>query len=79
MATTATFLHVTDTHLKPGGLSNQEDLKLDVPGIGPATRKKLLRKFGSVRGVAAATEAELTEVVNAALAAKIRAHLASEA
>ena len=47
----------------------------DVPGIGPATRKKLLRKFGSVRGVAGATEAELGEVVSAALAAKIRAHL----
>jgi 3',5'-cyclic AMP phosphodiesterase CpdA len=43
MATTATFLHVTDTHLKPGGLSNQEDLKLDVPGIGPVRRIDALR------------------------------------
>ena len=46
-----------------------------MPGIGPATRKKLLRKFGSVRGVASASEAELREVVAAGLAAKIRAHL----
>lgn len=60
---------------RSGATKSQLD---DVPGIGPATRKKLLRKFGSVRGIASATEAELTEVVNAALAAKIRAHLASE-
>jgi excinuclease ABC subunit C len=35
----------------------------DIPGIGPATRKKLLRTFGSVRGVAQASEAELVAVV----------------
>ena len=57
---------------RSGAAKSQLD---DVPGIGPVTRKKLLRKFGSVRGVAGATEAELGEVVGAALAAKIRAHL----
>jgi len=35
----------------------------DIPGIGPATRKKLLRKFGSVRGITHATDAELAEVL----------------
>src|SRR5688572_25988994 len=31
----------------------------DIPGIGPTTRKKLLRTFGSLRGVQAASEADL--------------------
>lgn len=35
----------------------------DIPGIGPATRKKLLRAFGSIRGVTQATETELAKVV----------------
>ncbi len=35
----------------------------DVPGIGPATRKKLLRTFGSMRGVTQASEAELATVI----------------
>jgi excinuclease ABC subunit C len=35
----------------------------EVPGIGPATRKKLIRKFGSARGVKEASETELAEVV----------------
>ena len=33
-----------------------------VPGLGPARRATLLRHFGSVRRIAAATPAELTEV-----------------
>lgn len=32
----------------------------DVPGVGPATRKRLLRRFGSVAGVRAASREELT-------------------
>lgn len=35
----------------------------DVPGIGPATKKKLIRHFGSTRGVLAATEQELAAVI----------------
>lgn len=35
----------------------------DIPGIGPATRKKLLRQFGSMRGITNASEAELTQVL----------------
>lgn len=43
MATTATFLHVTDTHLSDGATSNQEDLKLAVDDIGPTTKIDALR------------------------------------
>ncbi len=35
----------------------------DIPSIGPATRKKLLKTFGSIRGVVQATDEQLTEVV----------------
>ena len=35
----------------------------DVPGIGPLTRKKLIRQFGSMRGVAAADTAELQKLL----------------
>ena len=35
----------------------------DIPGIGPATRKKLLRIFGSVRGVSQASQADLAAVI----------------
>lgn len=35
----------------------------DIPGIGPATRKKLIRQFGSLRGVRQATKNELSAVV----------------
>jgi excinuclease ABC subunit C len=43
----------------------------EVPGIGPVSRKKLLREFGSVKGVIAAPESELTRVVGAKAAAQI--------
>lgn len=31
----------------------------DIPGVGPATRKKLLKTFGSLKGISQASEAEL--------------------
>lgn len=49
----------------------------DIPGVGPTTRKKLLRQFGSVRGVQQATEAELATVVGAAKARQIMAFLSA--
>jgi excinuclease ABC subunit C len=45
----------------------------EIPGVGPARRRKLLSRFGSLRGVQAATLAELTSSVGAATAARIRA------
>lgn len=45
----------------------------DVPGIGPATRKKLIKQFGSVRGVGQASEAELALAVGPKLARAIKA------
>jgi excinuclease ABC subunit C len=46
----------------------------DIPGIGPAKRRKLLSRFGSVRGVRGASEAELAGAVGKATAARLRAH-----
>jgi excinuclease ABC subunit C len=46
----------------------------DVPGIGPARRRSLLSRFGSVRGVRGASEAELALVVGPKAAARLRAH-----
>jgi len=39
-----------------------------IPGIGPATRKKLLRTFGSMRGVNEASLEEITAAIGAAKA-----------
>ena len=43
----------------------------DIPGVGPATRKKLIKAFGSLRGISAATEQQLTEVVGSKKAAQL--------
>jgi excinuclease ABC subunit C len=48
----------------------------DIPGIGPATRKKLLRTFGSLRGVKQASETELATVLGAKKAAAVARSLA---
>ena len=47
----------------------------DIPGVGPATRKKLLREFGSVRGVAQASEADLAKSIGSKKARVVRSHL----
>lgn len=47
----------------------------DVPGIGPVTRKKLLRKFGSLKGVKMASVEELAHIVGAAKAQAIHRHV----
>lgn len=44
----------------------------DIPGIGPATRKKLLKTFGSLRGVTAASEADLAAVIGTRKAATVK-------
>ena len=47
----------------------------DIPGVGPATRKKLLREFGSVRGLNQASESEIAELVGAKNASNIKKYL----
>ncbi len=47
----------------------------DVPGVGPATRKKLLKSFGSVRGIVAASESELSQVVGRERAHSLKQYL----
>jgi excinuclease ABC subunit C len=49
-----------------------------IPGIGPATRRKLLSRFGSVRGVRGASEAELALAVGPAVARRVLAHMKKE-
>src|SRR5690606_16804940 len=36
----------------------------EIPGIGPAKRKKLLKRFGSVKGIKAATPEELRSLLS---------------
>lgn len=45
----------------------------DIPGVGPATRRQLIRKFGSLRGVSGATLEQLSETVGPAKAKTIYA------
>ena len=47
----------------------------EVPGIGPATRKKLIRTFGSLRGVKQAPQEELAKIVGPQKAQAISATL----
>lgn len=47
----------------------------EIPGIGPATRRKLIRTFGSLRAVKAAPHDELVEAIGKAKADKIKPYL----
>jgi excinuclease ABC subunit C len=47
----------------------------DIPGVGPVTRKKLIRTFGSLKGVQAASRAEIVAVVGEARADQLIAGL----
>ena len=38
----------------------------DIPGIGPKTRSKLIRKFGSIRGLKAVSEPEIVAIIGPA-------------
>jgi excinuclease ABC subunit C len=44
----------------------------DIPGIGPATRKKLIKSFGSMRAVTQASEDDLSGVVGTSKAKLIK-------
>lgn len=50
----------------------------DVPGIGPKRRKKLLKRFGSVAGVASAELDDLIGELGPALAERLREELRSD-
>ncbi|MCL4357690.1 excinuclease ABC subunit UvrC [Patescibacteria group bacterium] len=43
-----------------------------IPGIGPATAKKLIKKFGSVKGVISADDSELTKVIGKSKTVSLR-------
>ncbi|HKZ30082.1 MAG TPA: excinuclease ABC subunit UvrC, partial [Acidimicrobiia bacterium] len=43
----------------------------DVPGIGPTRKKALLRRFGSLKGIRAASRAELSEALPEAVAIQL--------
>ena len=47
----------------------------EVPTIGPATKKKLLRHFGSVKGIEQARQAELEKLIGEKRAAILRQYL----
>ena len=50
----------------------------DIPTIGPETRKKLLRTFGSVRGITQARQFELEKVVGDKKASILRQYLRAD-
>lgn len=47
----------------------------DIPGVGPVTKKKLLKIFGSVRGLKEASAEQVSEVVGEKQALKIKSYL----
>jgi len=47
----------------------------DIPTIGPATRKKLLKTFGSMRGITQARDFELEKTVGAKKAAILKQYV----
>lgn len=47
----------------------------DIPTVGPATRKKLIKTFGSMRGVTQASDLELAAVLGVKKAAILRRHI----
>lgn len=50
----------------------------DIPTIGPSTRKKLLKEFGSMRGVTQARQVELEKVVGVSKATILRQYLRAD-
>ena len=43
----------------------------DIPGVGPATRRKLLRRFGSMRAVRRASQTEICDAIGQALGTRV--------
>ena len=55
-----------------------QSLLEEIPGIGPSTKKKLLRTFGSMRGVSQASVSEITELIGAAKAKLVKDYLVKD-
>lgn len=51
----------------------------DVPGIGPATRKKLIKTFGSLKGISQARDEELVRLLGVKKAQVLRQYIRAEA
>jgi excinuclease ABC subunit C len=66
-------------HRKRREMRDRDSELLQIPGVGPRTRQRLIEHFGSVRGIKQAAPDALTAVVNAATAEKIRSYFAAEA
>ncbi|MGH9523431.1 MAG: excinuclease ABC subunit UvrC [Terriglobales bacterium] len=66
-------------HRKRREIRERSSELLDIPGIGDATRRRLLEHFGSARAVSQATEAALTAVVTRPQAEAIISHFRDEA
>lgn len=62
-------------HTKVRSKRVQKSALDDLPGIGPATRKKLIRAFGSVAGIKSATTQEIASIVGESRAKIIASHL----
>ncbi|MCQ2000847.1 excinuclease ABC subunit UvrC [Arthrobacter zhaoxinii] len=67
-------------HRQKRGKSMTASLLDEVPGLGPSKRQALLKHFGSVKKLRAATEDELLEVpgIGPAMAANLRSRLADK-
>jgi len=61
-------------HRKRRSASRHRTELTEVPGVGPRTARRLLERFGSLKGVARAADEALLEVVNKRQVAAIRAH-----
>lgn len=47
----------------------------EIPGVGPVTKKKLLKAFGSVKGIAQASDTELRTVVSESVVGMLRKYI----
>src|SRR6266436_7000501 len=65
-------------HRKRREIRDRESELLEIPGVGPRTRQRLIEHFGSIRGIKQAGPDALTAGVNAATAEKIRNYFKAE-
>ena len=68
-------------HRKRREIRDRSSELLEIPGVGPRTRQRLLEHFGSIRAIRQTAEKNpdaLTAVVNKATAEKIRSYFAAD-